>query len=154
MEQGAELNHAQIKVEALCKNGKMKKSRAASEKKGRSRTKNQWMKGEIPTAFVWDYQNEYKREAYTEYQEGESPKKGFCFGECCSWVEKIKAKVETAFISSIPPGIMLPARLSIALIHSECNRRQESFILHNLNPIDCSEITRGDNVGRAEMKGI
>lgn len=56
MEHRAELNHAQIKVEALCNvkgTGEDEEKKAASER--RSLTKNQWMKGEIPAAFVWDY---------------------------------------------------------------------------------------------------
>lgn len=87
MEQRAEPNHAQIKVEVLCnvKERKMKKN--VAEPKKVSPKINGWMKGKIPMAFVWDYQNEYKGDAYTEYQKGESPNKASreCFPLSLWW---------------------------------------------------------------------
>lgn len=51
----AGFNHAQIKVEVLCNVNETKMKKPPRK----SLTRNQWMKGEIPTAMFWDYQNEW-----------------------------------------------------------------------------------------------
>lgn len=124
-EQGAELNHAQIKVEVLCNvKGTKRWKKGKKSRFGKSLTKNQWMKGRINSYerlfFFGDYQNEIERRKSTRNIKKVNRQIRLLFGIVfllSSLVEKIRTHTKKNYISRHINPTCLPRLTYLYQLH-------------------------------------
>lgn len=160
MEQRAELNHAQIKVETLCnvKGGKMKKM--LPSRLGKSLTKNQWMKGKIPAALVRDYQMNIKGEQPTQNIKKVNRRIRLLFLLSSCWIlagERLE-KVEQNYISSQPTCLYRYINC-IKSVWEKNVTAEKNWILYipfllDLNPLIFPQDNSGDLWGRWKVSNF